>query len=446
VADIASTDEILGLLRGVVDPELGSDIVELGMAKSVIISPAGEVEIMIDLTIEGCPLQGQIRKDVVARVESAPGVTSVKIQWGVLSQEEKSATMAVARKNAAARSAVTAISPTTKVITVASGKGGVGKSSITVNLAVGLAERGFTVGVIDADIGGFSLPRMFGISGRLTGTTEPSSSTDTGANSEGAGTTSDNSTTDDDAGHEVADTSDSDSEKSATTKTSAPLGQGPRMVPLEQRYGDGLVRLVSMGFLTDTEETALPWRGATLGRAVQHFLEDVRWGELDYLLVDTPPGTGDIQMGLARMLPRAEVIVVTTPALTAQKVASRAVDLARKHFLRVVGVVENMSAFVCDHGESYPLFGEGGGLALAEGAGVPLLASIPLDGAVASDTGTPPIQGSGPGAAALNQLVDHIASEAIPPTDLASCSARILGGVDSLEPVEVGVEVRKVSR
>jgi ATP-binding protein involved in chromosome partitioning len=175
---------------------------------------------------------------------------------------------------------------------------------------------------------------------------------------------------------------------------------------------------------------------------VQHFLEDVRWGEMDYLLIDMPPGTGDVQMGLARLLPRAEMIVVTTPALAAQKVAVRAVNMARKSYLRVVGVVENMSAFACEHGTSYPLFGAGGGADLARSAGVPLLAQIPLEPAVAAggDTGEPVAAGEGPAAEAFRALAARIVEEAVPPVEMAGCSARMLeaavAALDQLDQVE----------
>jgi ATP-binding protein involved in chromosome partitioning len=192
--------------------------------------------------------------------------------------------------------------------------------------------------------------------------------------------------------------------------------------------GDGVLEVVSMGFLVDKEESALMWRGLMLNRAVQHFLEDVRWGDLDYLLIDMPPGTGDVQMGLARMLPRTEVLIVTTPSRSAQKVAVRAADMARKSFLRIAGVIENMSAFVCDHGESYPLFGEGGGEDLAREAGVPLLGSIPLEPAVAEggDVGRPVVLGDGPAAEAFRALAARIVDEAVPPVEMAGCSARML--------------------
>jgi ATP-binding protein involved in chromosome partitioning len=183
-----------------------------------------------------------------------------------------------------------------------------------------------------------------------------------------------------------------------------------------------------MGFLVEEEGSALMWRGLMLNRGVQHFLQDVRWGDLDYLLIDMPPGTGDVQMGVAKLIPRAEVLIVTTPAVSAQKVAVRAADMARKNYLRVAGVVENMSAFTCEHGESYALFGEGGGQALADDAGVPLLAQIPIEPSVAAggDEGTPVALGEGAAAEAFRALADVVVDEAIPPTDLAGCSARML--------------------
>ena len=189
-----------------------------------------------------------------------------------------------------------------------------------------------------------------------------------------------------------------------------------------------------MGFLVDDEGSALMWRGLMLNRAVQHFLEDVAWpDDLDYLLIDMPPGTGDVQMGLARMLPRAEMIIVTTPAKGAQKVAVRAADMARRSHLRVAGVIENMSAFICDHGESYALFGSGGGEQLAHDAGVPLLGSIPLEPAVGhgGDDGAPIALGDGPAAEAFPALAETIVTEAIPPVEMEGCTAHILDAVQA---------------
>ncbi len=370
----------MALLEGVVDPELGGNIVELGMAKGASVSD-GVVNVQIALTTLGCPLRVQIRKDVKARIESLPDIERVEIDWTELSAGEKAATMATARRVAAEDAPDTEIPATSRVIAVASGKGGVGKSSVAVNLAAGLAARGFTVGVMDADIWGFSVPRMLGVEGRLHG--------DEGGNGS------------------------SDDKK---------------IVPNEIPVGTGLLKVVSMGLLVDDETDALMWRGLMLNRAVQHFLEDVRWGDMDYLVIDMPPGTGDVQMGLARMLPRAELLVVTTPATSAQKVAIRAVTMARKSHLRVAGVIENMSAFTCQHGSTYELFGSGGGEELAAEAGVPLLGQIPLEPSVAagSDSGSPVVLASGAAASAFGELVDHIVDEAIPPVDLAGCSARML--------------------
>ena len=375
---LPTPDDVLAVLRGVIDPELGSDIVELGMAKGATVADDGRVVVTIALTTSGCPLRAQIQRDVRARVGSLPGVTHVKLDWTEMTQEEKSSAMGKARWNIAQRPEDTALAPTTKVVLVASGKGGVGKSSVTVNLAAAIAATGRTVGVLDADIWGFSVPRMLGVGGRL-------------------------------AGRET---------------------EGKKvMVPHERPVGDGLLRVISMGFLVEDEESALMWRGLMLNRGVMHFLQDVEWGDdLAYLFIDMPPGTGDVQMGVAKLLPRAEVLVITTPAQAAQKVASRAVSMARKSFLRVAGVIENMSSFTCDHGTTYSLFGEGGGAELAKEAGVPLLGQIPLEPAVAAggDAGEPVVLGEGAAADAFRAIADVILTEAIPPAEMAGCSARML--------------------
>jgi len=375
---LPTPDDVRAVLRGVIDPELGSDIVELGMAKGATVTPDGEVVVTIALTTSGCPLRAQIQRDVRARVGSLPGVDRVRLEWTEMTQEEKSSAMAKARWNVAQRPEETALSPTTKVVLVASGKGGVGKSSVTVNLAAAIAATGRRVGVLDADIWGFSVPRMLGVEGRLRG-------------------------------------QEADGKK--------------RMLPLERPVGQGVLRVISMGFLVQDEESALMWRGLMLNRGVTHFLQDVEWGEdLDYLFIDMPPGTGDVQMGVAKLLPRAEVVVVTTPAEAAQKVASRAVSMARKSYLRVAGVIENMSTFTCEHGTSYALFGEGGGAALAADAGVPLLGQVPLEPAVAAggDAGEPVVLGAGPAAEAFRAIADRVLTEAVPPAELAGCSARML--------------------
>ena len=380
---LPSEDEILGLLRGVIDPELGSDIVSLGMVPAAAVSPEGDVRITVKLTISGCPLRAQIKKDVETRVGTHPGVRSVKIEWGEMTSDERSDVMLKARWAARENAPDTQIPATTRVIAVSSGKGGVGKSSVTVNLAAAIASRGLTVGVLDADIWGFSVPRMLGIPDRL----------------------------------EARKTDD-----------------GRALIqPNERKVGTGLLKVVSTGNLVEDEGTALMWRGLMLTKAVEQFLRDVEWGHLDYLFIDMPPGTGDVQMGLARMLPRTDLIIVTTPALAAQKVASRAADMARRSFLRVAGVVENMSAFTCDHGETYALFGTGGGQALADEIGAPLLGQVPLEPAVArgGDIGVPvALDGVGPAADAFRAIAERIVTETVPPVSMAGCSARMLDAVE----------------
>jgi len=383
----ATPDDIMEVLRGVIDPELGADIVELGMAKGATISSDGTATVTVALTTMGCPLRAQIRNDIKAKVEPLPGITGTKIDWTELSQPEKAAAMARARKKIADNPPDTAIDENTRVLMISSGKGGVGKSSITTNLAAAIANLGFTVGVLDADIWGYSVPRMLGVDGRLEATAM-----------------------------EPAEGADPDEKPRAI------------ITPNSKTVGTGELKVVSMGFLVDQEETALMWRGLMLNRAVQHFLEDVDWGYLDYLLIDMPPGTGDVQMGLAKMLPRAEMIIVTTPALAAQKVAVRAANMGRNNYLRVVGVVENMSAFVAPDGERYEIFGAGGGQDLADEVGAPLLAEIPIDNAVAAggDAGEPAVLGDGAAAVALRALAELLVVEAAPPVDMSACSVRLL--------------------
>jgi ATP-binding protein involved in chromosome partitioning len=377
-------EAVVAVLRGVIDPELGSDIVELGMVKGVEVDDIGAVRVRVALTTAGCPLRAQIQQDTRARISSMPGVTSVTIDWTELTPEERVTTMSTARRKAAERAPATAIPSTTRVLAVASGKGGVGKSSVTANLAAALALPGLAVGVIDADIWGFSIPRMLGLDGRLQ------------ARAPGDG-------------------------EERTT-----------IVPHSLPVGSGRLDVVSMGLLVDNEDDALLWRGLMLNRAVQHFLEDVAWADdLDYVVIDMPPGTGDVAMGLARMMPRAELLVVTTPATGAQKVAARAVTMARKSHLRVAGVIENMSSFVAPDGSEHALFGSGGGEALSASTGVPLLGRVPIEPAVSAggDRGEPVVlAGSEPGPAALafRQLAGVVSTEVAPPVEMAGCTARML--------------------
>lgn len=382
VAAPPTVGEVMEALGSVIDPELGADIVTLGMVPSVDIDADGVVTVGVKLTIRGCPLRAEIKREVEHKVSVHPGVTDVKISWGEMDADERTEVMTKARWNARQNAPDTEIPLTCKVLAIASGKGGVGKSSVTVNLAAALAGAGHTVGVLDADIWGFSVPRLLGIADRMEA-------------------------------HRVEG-----SDK-------------PKIVPNERVIGDGVLKVVSTGFLVD-EDTALMWRGLMLTKAVEQFLRDVQWGELDYLLIDMPPGTGDVQMGLARMLPNTELIVVTTPALAAQKVAQRAADMAQRSFLGVIGVIENMSAFVCDHGESYALFGAGGGTALAEAIGAPLLGQVPLEAAVAAggDAGEPvSLAGTGLAADAFRSIAERIIDDIAPPSpaaevDMAGCTAR----------------------
>ncbi len=372
--------DVLATLRGVVDPELGSDIVDLGMVDRVEIADDGFVTVTVALTISGCPLRVQIRDDVKSKLLGLPGVTGVKVKFGEMDQAQRSQVMQRARLNASRKAPDTQVPLTTRVLAVASGKGGVGKSSVAVNLASALADTGFTVGVVDADIWGFSVPRMLGVTGRL-------------------GASGDN-----------------------------------RIVPHDIPVGRGRIKVVSMGFLVDDEDTAIMWRGLMLAKALEEFLVKVAWGDMDYLLIDMPPGTGDIQMALGRLLPRTEMVVVTTPALAAQKIAVRVADMARRSYLKVLGVIENMSSFTCDHGSSYPLFGEGGGRTLADSLGVPLIGQIPLEPEVsaANDAGKPlsvasPESGAG---AAFAAIAARISEELLPPVDMAGCTARMLAAVE----------------
>jgi ATP-binding protein involved in chromosome partitioning len=377
-----AVEEVLARLRGVVDPELGGDVVDLGMVRSVEISREGDVRVEVVLTIAGCPLRGQIERDVRATVGAMPGVRSVELSMAEMDAGQRSAVMARARWRAREHAPATAVPPRARVLAVASGKGGVGKSSVTVNLAAALAKRGLTIGVLDADIGGFSVPRLLGMEGRLE-------------------------------------------------------ARGGKMVPLERRVDEGTLRVLSMGFLAE-EDRAVMWRGLLLNRAVQQFLQDAHWGDLDYLLVDLPPGTGDVQMGLARMLPRTEMLLVTTPALAAQRVAARAADMARRGYLRVAGVVENMSSFTCEHGKSYALFGSGGGHRLASELGVPLVGSIPLhpDMAAAGDAGEPVALGDSDLGRVFDDLAREVAERIAPLVETAGCTARLLGAVaDAVDAV-----------
>ncbi len=386
-----SAEQARDALRAVIDPELGADIVDLGMVRRLEVHADGTVDVEVALTIAGCPLRGQIERDVRGRLAGLPGVTAVELSIGEMDPAEKADVMSRARWKAREDAPATAVPPTARILAIASGKGGVGKSSVTVNLAVALARRGLTVGILDADIWGFSVPRLLGMDGGVEarqGKMVPLERAVPGLSGDGLG------------------------------------GEGAG--------GDGLLRVLSMGFLAD-EERAIMWRGLVLNRAVQQFLQDAHWGDLDYLLIDLPPGTGDVQMGLARLLPRTEMLVVTTPPLAAQKVAARAADMARRGYLRVAGVIENMSDFTCEHGTTYALFGTGGGARLAGDLGVPLVGTVPLhpDLSAAGDAGEPVALGDGELAGVFAELARSIAEEIAPVVETSGCTARLIERVEA---------------
>ena len=422
---VPTSDEVYDILRNVIDPELGSDIVDLGMVKGASVGEDGTATITIALTTMGCPLRAQIKQDAMLRVGELAGVADVKVDWTVLTSEEKAATMAKARQRIAESPPDTAVGLNTRVLLIASGKGGVGKSTVTVNLAAALAASGYSVGVLDADIWGFSVPRMLGLEGRLEGElVDDEAATEAGGEAALAG-----GGTGAEAAIDAAIAGGADGGEGRLS------GSKKKILPLEKPMPPGVLKVVSMGLLVDREETALMWRGLILNRAVRHFLEDVLWGDLDYLLVDMPPGTGDVQMGIAKLLPRAEMIIVTTPSTTAQKVAARAATMGRKNYLRIVGVVENMTSFTSPDGATHNVFGEGGGEALTAEVGVPLLGQIPLDAAVAAagDNGVPLAEGIA--AEAFRSLADKMVTEAAPP--MSGCTARLFAS----EAVPVSVRL-----
>lgn len=375
--------DVEAILRGVVDPELHGDIVDLGMFKGAEVADDGTITVRIALTISSCPLRVEIRDEVESKVRGLPGVRDVRVEYSEMGSEERSALMQKVRWRAREQAPDTEVPLSTRIIAVASGKGGVGKSSVTVNLAVALARRGLTVGVLDADIWGFSVPRMLGVSGRLGG-------------------------------------------------ADGKIHPNEVEVP-----GGGRLKVVSTGLLVEQEDSALMWRGLMLSKALEQFLVDVRWGDMDYLLVDMPPGTGDVQMALGRLLPRTEVLVVTTPNLAAQKVAARVANMAQRSYLKVLGVIENMTSFECEHGGSYALFGEGGGEALAAQVGVPLLGQVPLEPALSAgaDAGTPLVldHPETPASQVVIGVADRIVDELLPPIEMTGCTARIFDAVGQSE-------------
>ncbi len=350
-----STEQVTAALARVNDPEIRRPITELGMVKSVNIAADGKVRVEVYLTVSGCPLRDTITREVTAAVTAVPGVSAVTVELDVMSDEQRRELQSRLRGGRQEREIPFAQpSSLTRVFAVASGKGGVGKSSVTVNLAATLAASGQKVGVLDADIYGHSVPRMLGVTGLPT--------------------------------------------------------QVEQMIMPPSAHD---VKVISIGMFT-TGNAPVVWRGPMLHRAVQQFLADVYWGDLDVLLMDLPPGTGDIAISVAQLLPSAELIVVTTPQIASSEVAERAGALAVQTHQRITGVIENMSGLPCPHcGETVDVFGSGGGEAVAAaltrvtGTNVPLLGKVPIDVRLreGGDIGTPLVL-SDPGSAAAQQLTE----------------------------------------
>jgi ATP-binding protein involved in chromosome partitioning len=356
-----SEAELRSALATVYDPEIRRPITDLGMVRSAEVRPDGVAEIAILLTVAGCPLRDKLRGDITAAVGQVQGVRAVEIEFGVMSDEQRRGLQQSLRGGTGGEPVIPFAQPgsRTRVYAVASGKGGVGKSSVTVNLAAALAARGLSVGVVDADIYGHSVPRMLGTEARPT---------------------------------QVED-----------------------MIMPPQAHG---VKVISIGMFT-AGNAAVVWRGPMLHRALQQFLADVYWGDLDVLLLDLPPGTGDVAISLAQLLPGAEILVVTTPQAAAAEVAERAGAISLQTHQRLVGVIENMSWLELPTGERMEIFGAGGGQTVADsltrltGAPVPLLGQIPLDTRVreAGDVGRPIILDAPdtPAAKALTAVADRLA-------------------------------------
>ncbi len=312
-------EQIKDALTKVIDPELRRNIVELGMVRSIVPGAAGHVDITVSLTTAGCPIRSHFIEAVRENVGALDGIESVGVAFDVLSDSEKQTLQQrLGRQGGLPQGALAMVK---NVVCVGSGKGGVGKSTLTANLAAALQAEGMQAAAMDADVWGYSIPRMLGTHGKPSVNAER------------------------------------------------------KIIPLDGPAG---VKVISIEFFLDREDQAITWRGPMLHKAIRQFLEDVDWGELDYLLIDLPPGTGDVSMTLAQLLPQAKFVIVTTPQPAAQKVAKRAADTAQRYDLEIAGVIENMSGFTTPSGERFTIFGEGGGQELADELDVPLLGKVPL--------------------------------------------------------------------
>jgi ATP-binding protein involved in chromosome partitioning len=314
---MSSETAIRDALKAVIDPELRRSIVELDMVREIKLSPGGVIDVTVSLTTAGCPIRGHFQTSVSEAVSAVEGVTHVNVYFDVLDDAQKAALRQKLGRGSLPDGTLAQVS---SVVCVGSGKGGVGKSTLTANLAAALSAEGRRVGVLDADVWGYSIPRMYGL-----GASRP------------------------------------------------PVSAARKIVPL-QSHG---VKVMSIGFFVQ-EDSAVVWRGPMLHKALTQFLQDVEWGALDHLLIDLPPGTGDVSMTLAQLLPQASFLIVTTPQPTAQKVARRAAEMASKLSLQIAGIIENMSGFTTHSGERFQIFGEGGGQELADELDVPLLGKVPL--------------------------------------------------------------------
>jgi ATP-binding protein involved in chromosome partitioning len=314
---VPTEPQVRDALRAVIDPELRRSVVELDMVRSITISPTGQVDVTISLTTAGCPIRGHFQTAVTTAVSALDGVSGVGVSFDVLNDDQKANLQRSLGRQSLPEGALAQVS---NVICVGSGKGGVGKSTVTVNLGAALASDAHRVGIVDCDVWGYSVPRMLGL-----GAERPK------------------------------------------------VSQDRKILPHVAHD----MKAISIGFFVD-EDAAVVWRGPMLHKALAQFLEDVEWGELDYLLLDLPPGTGDVSMTLAQLLPQAKFVIVTTPQPVAQRVARRSAEMAHKVSLEVAGVIENMSGFTTPSGERFQLFGEGGGQLLADELDVPLLGKIPL--------------------------------------------------------------------
>ncbi|HUH81969.1 MAG TPA: P-loop NTPase [Solirubrobacteraceae bacterium] len=378
-------DQIMRALQSVIDPELHRSIVELDMVRSVELSPNGVVDVTVSLTTPGCPIRGHFQSSVAQAVSPLEGVSHVNVYFDVLSDAQKAA---LQQKLGRGSLPAGALAQVANVICVGSGKGGVGKSTLTANLAAALVGEGRSVGVLDADVWGYSIPRMYGL-----GATRPAVSAER------------------------------------------------MIIPLESNG----VKVMSIGFFVE-EDAAVVWRGPMLHKALTQFLQDVEWGALDYLLVDLPPGTGDVSMTLAQLLPQALFLIVTTPQPTAQKVARRAAQMANKVQLGIAGVVENMSSFTTPSGERFEIFGEGGGAELAAELDVPLLGKVPLTMALRehADGGLPLVieDPDDPSAQAIRQLARGIVAVAPPkPLELPLVEVPSAASTPQGEPKPVGMSL-----